>query len=595
MFNWNYQDQVTDTLWGEHKEIGDHIVPQPEGNSFSKFGQCSKKQRNGDYNNSESSTLEPSEPKNEFLICNVENNCGVKIDQELKDSGMDMDAWPDLPNLSMPFGGNFNVGNGRDSFETELSDLASCSVLKSVGGVMGGYNHSAGLLHDKGLPSAKTYILLAGNEMQLDSDPELFGHGEKGNDGFGDYDWANIEDLGDFDMFRNNDSLFENEMIQDASTFLASSTDVISRTSQSIPVPDLPLSREQAWDKSSSSDQIMEHLETKLNPLRKEKTDMQNLTPGTQKKEGKRKEGSSKGSNSSRPNKNHQITTPAMQPSTTNPPRVFQSQIKQQISSSHHAMLAEYGYPACHQLSSMPLPSQILGVNNQHNLVSGGFSSNPDYSKHPKQAEPSPKPMSMTPQEKIEKLRRRQQMQAMLAIQKQREQYNHQNSVTDQTSSQLYWQNTHNQDFTRGMEEYNLKLPSSESSQAEQDQYQLISCSLNGRSVEEAIYYQLQDAMEKLDLRVRLCIRDSLYRLARSSMERQNASDRSSTNKTNKEEDEISADEESYQQDRSSKIQNSEAVTNPIDRIIAHLLFHNPSGSSLMPIADGNMSTATST
>lgn len=134
-------------------------------------------------------------------------------------------------------------------------------------------------------------------------------------------------------------------------------------------------------------------------------------------------------------------------------------------------------------------------------------------------------------------------------------------------------------------------------------------------------------------MNVRLSIRDSLYRLARSAMERQNISDRSSTNKGNKEEDEISADEESNNQNRYnfsdknvltwteipfllvslphlqfckilwinsrnfcrySRLIDSEAVTNPIDRIVAHLLFHNPSGSSLMPIADAGMSMATS-
>ena len=36
------------------------------------------------------------------------------------------------------------------------------------------------------------------------------------------------------------------------------------------------------------------------------------------------------------------------------------------------------------------------------------------------------KPLTMTPQEKIEKLRRRQQMQAMLAIQKQQQEFSHQ-------------------------------------------------------------------------------------------------------------------------------------------------------------------------
>lgn len=189
-------------------------------------------------------------------------------------------------------------------------------------------------------------------------------------------------------------------------------------------------------------------------------------------------------------------------------------------------------------------------------------------------------------------------MQAMLAIQKQREQYNHEISGAEEVPTLACLPNNQNLDVTRNsavVEEYAQKLSSSDaSSLAEQDQCQMLSSSLDGRFIEEAIYYQLQDAMGKLDMNVRLSIRDSLYRLARSAMERQYSSDRSSTNKSNKEEDDISADEESNNQDRYSRLLDSEAVTNPIDRIVAHLLFHTPSGSSVMPVTDEGMPMATS-
>ena len=40
----------------------------------------------------------------------------------------------------------------------------------------------------------------------------------------------------------------------------------------------------------------------------------------------------------------------------------------------------------------------------------------------------------------------------------------------------------------------------------------------------------------QLDMRIRLCIRDSLFRLAQSASQRQNASDTSSNNKSNRDE-----------------------------------------------------------
>lgn len=54
----------------------------------------------------------------------------------------------------------------------------------------------------------------------------------------------------------------------------------------------------------------------------------------------------------------------------------------------------------------------------------------------------------------------------------------------------------------------------------------------------------------QLDTRVKLGIRDSLFRLAKSAMERQSASDRSSTNKINREDDEVAANIDGNGQDR---------------------------------------------
>ena len=75
---------------------------------------------------------------------------------------------------------------------------------------------------------------------------------------------------------------------------------------------------------------------------------------------------------------------------------------------------------------------------------------------------------------------------------------------------------------------------------------------------------------------MRLCIRDSLLRLAKSAVERTNAREWSSTNKSSREEKEGSIEECNIMSERSMKLP-TETGTNPIDRIVAHLLFHWPS------------------
>ncbi|KAL9682581.1 hypothetical protein QQ045_014383 [Rhodiola kirilowii] len=91
----------------------------------------------------------------------------------------------------------------------------------------------------------------------------------------------------------------------------------------------------------------------------------------------------------------------------------------------------------------------------------------------------------------------------------------------------------------------------------------------------ETSFRQLQEVMEQLDLKTKLCIRDSLYRLARSADQRQGAAtihhvSDADTNSS----DEIHAG-----------LLDIETDTNPIDRAIAHLLFHRPTDPSKMPLS----------
>lgn len=100
-----------------------------------------------------------------------------------------------------------------------------------------------------------------------------------------------------------------------------------------------------------------------------------------------------------------------------------------------------------------------------------------------------------------------------------------------------------------------------------------ISSELDEISLEATSFRQLQQVMEQLDMRTKLCIRDSLYRLARSAEQRHNQDPTNCgppggplmTNVTN------------------NGFIDMETDTNPIDRTIAHLLFHRPSESFNMP------------
>ncbi|KAL8154326.1 hypothetical protein V2J09_012086 [Rumex salicifolius] len=193
------------------------------------------------------------------------------------------------------------------------------------------------------------------------------------------------------------------------------------------------------------------------------------------------------------------------------------------------------------------------------------------------------KPPKMTPQEKIEKLRRRQQIRAMLAIQKQQQQFSHQvpvDYIIPQMSSQEGDQVVH---LERGdcKGEENIVPTYDPSSPLKQDDSSSISVEVDDQNVEDTILYQLQNTVTKLDMNIRLCIRDSLFRLARSAMQRHSTNDSSSANRfgeTN------TAKEDTSNQESFMKLPSAETETNQIDRAVAHLLFHRPIKSSVKHI-----------
>ncbi|CAI8617892.1 unnamed protein product [Vicia faba] len=120
--------------------------------------------------------------------------------------------------------------------------------------------------------------------------------------------------------------------------------------------------------------------------------------------------------------------------------------------------------------------------------------------------------------------------------------------------------------------------PETESSNVQESSS--MSSALDGISHEAASFRQLQQVLDQLDVKIKLCIRDSLYRLARSADQRHIDANASSLMG-----DDVEASK-GVMTHRCTGFMNMETTTNPIDRSIAHLLFHRPSDSSMLPLSD---------
>jgi hypothetical protein len=249
-----------------------------------------------------------------------------------------------------------------------------------------------------------------------------------------------------------------------------------------------------------------------------------------------------------------------------------------QLQQANQFIFPDYGYPS-YQFPGIPLMSNVQAESHQTKPATTNYRTSIDSPKQSSSAEKSQdipsRPLMMTPQEKIEKLRRRQQMQALIAIQQQQQQFGQDGSGSDTMVPQAYSPKSKNPDSLGSsvvIDDNANKVFSLELIPTGHEEIQKSSGIPDDPFIEEKIYYQLQDALAKLDTRTRRCIRDSLLRLAHSVSERQITSDRSSANKSNKDDDEVSEDTSK----RRSPASEAETNTNPIDRIVAHLLFHKP-------------------
>jgi hypothetical protein len=154
-------------------------------------------------------------------------------------------------------------------------------------------------------------------------------------------------------------------------------------------------------------------------------------------------------------------------------------------------------YPA------MPVFAHIQFAERKHQPLLSAYEGSPGGANRVRKSVKTPvQPLTMTPQEKIEKLRRRQQMQAMFAIQKQQQQFSHQVPSSNHSITQICLPDSQNQHFEEAdleVEDINT-LPSLDpNSPIEQDDSDTVPVAVD-YSVEDTILYRLQDITSKVCL-----------------------------------------------------------------------------------------------
>ncbi|XP_068639036.1 protein LNK1-like isoform X2 [Aristolochia californica] len=182
------------------------------------------------------------------------------------------------------------------------------------------------------------------------------------------------------------------------------------------------------------------------------------------------------------------------------------------------------------------------------------------------------KPSVLIPGEKVQKFHQRQQLHSQYSGGSQEQTASH-TGIDDKIPTQK--QINHVQDVLGGDSEAEVTRVECLDSSAIQDSSSCMSSVLsNGISPEAASFRRLQDVMDQLDIRTKLCIRDSLYRLARSAEQRHMKSN-------SKDGIEKHAGPRTDETNKCMGFMDAETNTNPIDRSIARLLFSRPSEPSL--------------
>ncbi|KAL4366773.1 hypothetical protein GQ457_05G021620 [Hibiscus cannabinus] len=599
MFDWN-EEELTNIIWDEAGETDDHIVPYQEGS-----GTCRSKTEWSQ----ETATIKSSEEKTlgdkvDLHGRKLEGGSSFNANGGIATSGLSMGLWPELSLSS-------SAKTDKDSIDGKVSNsLAEVAKSSSNNGEM----------------------------TELSKGPENFQNLNEGKEqgDFVDYSWANIGSFDDLDrIFSNDDPIFGNVSLGSADELWSSSKDVTnSRGKSFLTTGDSPNPALRSTSEHLEVQREYERQDNQTFTLSYGKLDgstshgLLNLEfRGDKSKSVMEEQTNVETVGKTGASKSHPFVEKAATPNelvnkTYRQKRLLKLRRKtEEIGKAKQVHdlytwtpagnpLAQYENVATSMVKSSPSsvmsqqrqvqgsdslqyqhvsnmfvnPSTYGNFTNQYpaipmlpNIQSGEFNQQtmlPCYDVSPGKANHLNRSvLRMTPQEKIEKLRRRQQMQALLAIQKQQQQFTHLVPCTNQSVIQ---KSTQENQFLHvegaDVEEVNTLGSFDPNSPLEQDDSSTVSVAIDDYSVEDTVLHQLREIVAKLDVRTRLCIRDSLFRLAQSSMQRLSASDTSSTNTIVKDETGV-AKEENKNYNRMS---DAETETNPIDRTVAHLLFHRP-------------------
>ncbi|CAM6051583.1 unnamed protein product [Sphagnum compactum] len=244
------------------------------------------------------------------------------------------------------------------------------------------------------------------------------------------------------------------------------------------------------------------------------------------------------------------------------PPNLLHAQMQQQ--QQQQGPCTNCHEPCPTRLADVPLPP--------HHLL-------------PQRELPVPCPSSsssMTRQEKLEKLRRRQQMQAQLAVERQQQQLALQ-GLTAIEAPVLPKMHAEPSEIMPGshLKQSAISLSVQSSSEMSPEGSFSVGQTNNTQpllgeeeqTMDADVLLQLQNMITQLADKTRLFIRDSLYRLARSARKRQ-ATGVSGTEASDEDSEYELEPSTSGGQPLVAKMNMVETQTNPIDRSIAHLLFH---------------------
>lgn len=191
----------------------------------------------------------------------------------------------------------------------------------------------------------------------------------------------------------------------------------------------------------------------------------------------------------------------------SSPPTVEQRQLQGPESFQYQNISNQFVVPSAYgnmmnSYSAVPVLSHVQPDEFKNQSLLSSYEVSPsNVIDASKSAEAPGKPLIMTPQEKIEKLRRRQQLQAMLAIQKQQQQFGHQISCSNHSTTQICSQENQIQQFEEAdleVEDLGTLPPVEPNSPIEQDDSSTISTAVEDNSMEETILIRLQEIISKV-------------------------------------------------------------------------------------------------